>query len=98
MKNATEFLLDFTETHERINRTTTLVEGFETPYGLELLSTVHWVARENRLKTLESVIHEVHAWSERKRQFSSAQIGLAFDRLNSQGWLEKVLSRAEGRP
>ena len=90
LKNATEFLLDFTETHERIERTTALVEGFETPYGLELLSTVHWVIRQNRLQTLESVIHEVHAWSERKRQFTPAQIDLAFDRLNSHGWLEKV--------
>ena len=90
VENATEFLLDFTETQESINRTTTLVEGFETPYGLELLATVHWVSRQNRLQTLESVIHEVHAWSERKRKFTPAQIGLAFDRLNSQGWLEKV--------
>jgi len=90
LKKTTEFLLDFTETHERIERTTALVEGFETPYGLELLSTVHWVIRQNRFQTLDCVIHEVHAWSERKRQFTPAQIGLAFDRLNSQGWLEKV--------
>ena len=90
LKNATEFLLDFTETHERIERTIALVEGFETPYGLELLSTVHWVIRQNRLQTLESVIHAVHSWSDRKRQFTPAQIDLAFDRLNSHGWLEKV--------
>ena len=98
LKKATEFLLNFTETHERIERTTALVEGFETPYGLELLSTVHWVIRQNRLQTLDSVIHAVHSWSDRKRQFTSAQIGLAFDRLNRQGWFEKVLSREEGRP
>lgn len=90
VKNTTQFLLDFTETHERIERTTALVEGFETPYGLELLATVHWVIRQNRLQTLESVIHAVHGWSDRKRQFTPAQIGLAMDRLNSQGWLEKV--------
>ena len=88
--HATEFLVDFAETHKRIERTTTLVEGFETPYGLELLSTVHWVVRQNRLQTLESIIHGVHAWSDRKRQFTPAQIGLAMDRLSSQGWLEKV--------
>ena len=90
VKNATEFLLGFTETHERINRTTALVEGFETPYGLELLATVHWVVRQNRLQTLESIIHSVHAWSDRKRQFTPAQISLAMGRLIGQGWLEKV--------
>ena len=90
VKESTEFLLGFTETHERIDRTTALVEGFETPYGLELLATVHWVVRQNRLQTLESIIHAVHAWSDRKRQFTPAQICLAMDRLIGQGWLEKI--------
>ena len=90
VEHATEFLLDFTETHERIERTTELVAGFETPYGLELLATVHWVVSQNCLETLESVIHKVHSWSDRKRQFTPAQIGLAFDRLNRQGWLETL--------
>ena len=90
VKNASEFLMDFTETHERIERTAALVEGFETPYGLELLSTVHWVIRQNRLQTLESVIHAVHSWSDRKRQFTPAQITLVMDRLIGQGWLGKV--------
>ena len=90
VEHATEFLVDFAETHKRIERTTTLVEGFETPYGLELLSTVHWVATKDRLKTSESIVSAVHGWSSRKRQFTPAQIGLAMDRLNSQAWLEKV--------
>ena len=90
VKKSTEFLLSFTETHERIDRTTALVGGFETPYGLELLATVHWVAKKNRLQTLESIIHAVHAWSDRKRQFTPTQISLAMDRLIGQGWLEKV--------
>ena len=89
VKKSTEFLLSFTETHERIERTTALVEGFETPYGLELLATVHWVVRQNRLQTLESIIHGVHAWSDRKRQFTPDQISLAMDRLNRHGWIAK---------
>ena len=90
VKNATEFLLDFTETHERIERTTALVEGFETPYGLELLSTVHWVVTNGRFQTSESIVSAVYDWNSRKRQFTSAQIGLAFDRLVSQGWMAKI--------
>jgi len=90
LKKATEFLLDFTETHERIERTTALVEGFETPYGLELLSTVHWVVTNGRFQTSESIVSAVYDWNSRKRQFTSAQIGLAFDRLVSQGWMAKI--------
>jgi O-acetyl-ADP-ribose deacetylase (regulator of RNase III) len=33
---------------QRMNRMAELIEGFEDPYGLELLSSVHWVMRENR--------------------------------------------------
>lgn len=90
VKKATEFLLSFTETRERMDRTTTLVGGFETPNKLELLATVHWVVKQNHMQTLESIIYGVHAWSDRKRQFTPAQIGLAFDRLNNQGWFERV--------
>ena len=33
------------DTRSRFDRVGKLVEGFETPYGMELLASVHWVAR-----------------------------------------------------
>ena len=40
---ATAFLADKPESRQRLERVTDLIEGFETPYGMELLATVHWV-------------------------------------------------------
>ena len=47
VEDAEAFLAQHAETRARFERVADLVEGFETPFGLELLSTVHWVvARE----------------------------------------------------
>ncbi|HBY80017.1 MAG TPA: hypothetical protein DEG47_24090, partial [Cyanobacteria bacterium UBA11148] len=63
---------------------------FETPYGMELLATVHWVAQENpeAAKNAEIAIALVHEWSDRKRQlFKPEHIRKAWQRLKEQGWL-----------
>jgi hypothetical protein len=64
-----------------------LVEGFESPFGLELLATVHWVAAREGSQSEEDVIGNVYAWNERKKRFSPRQIALAFDVLRAKGWL-----------
>ena len=72
---------------ERVNR---LVQGFETPYGMELLATICWVAREQGLPTLDenSVIAAVHRWSARKRGlFKPEHIRIAWGRLSDHRWL-----------
>jgi len=51
------------ETGERAERISKLIEGFETPCGMELLATVHWVAIENPNATLDQVIAEVQNWN-----------------------------------
>lgn len=43
-EEAETFLADHPETRERYERVVELIEGVETPYGLELLATAHWVA------------------------------------------------------
>jgi O-acetyl-ADP-ribose deacetylase (regulator of RNase III) len=86
-RDAQSFLETKTATHDRFNRVARLVEGFETPYGLELLATVHWVADQEGAMDLESIEQATHAWGERKGQFTRAQIQLATDRLRTEGWL-----------
>lgn len=80
-------LKDLPETAARFNRVADLVEGFETPFGLELLATVHWVAKEEGASDAEQAVRRVYDWSERKRRFSARQIELAFDTLHMKGWL-----------
>jgi len=67
-----------------------LVEGFESPFGLELLATVHWIASNEGARSIEDVVRMTYAWNERKRQFSKRQIALAADVLSSKGWMPTV--------
>lgn len=85
------------EARERLNRVSSLIEGFETPYGMELLATVHWVAQHTDKKNfdLEETVREVHAWDKRKRDtFKPTHISIALNRLSSEGWVNAAENRA----
>jgi O-acetyl-ADP-ribose deacetylase (regulator of RNase III) len=84
--DAGAFLAEHRETRERFDRVASLVKGFESPFGLELLSTVHWVMRHDPVRTLEDVVARTYAWNERKRQFTPRQIGIAAETLARKGW------------
>lgn len=75
---------------DRFDRVADLVEGFETPFGLELLSTVHWVIRNEEAADIDAVVAKTHAWNDRKRRFSREQIRLAHDVLKHKGWLDEA--------
>lgn len=85
---ATRFLGEHLETRERLERVTDLVEGFESPYGLELLATVHWVMTEgDGGREAADVVRQVYAWNDRKRQFTPRQIAIAVETLRTKGWV-----------
>lgn len=85
-------LAQHSDVHDCFERVTKLVDGFESPFGLELLSTVHWVVTREGASTEEGTIDGVYAWNARKRQFSSEQILLARRILSEQGWIEATAS------
>jgi O-acetyl-ADP-ribose deacetylase (regulator of RNase III) len=85
-KDAESFLHNDAETRRRLDRVAKLVEGFETPFGLELLSTVHWLLSRECVDSV-GVVSEVYAWGERKKCFSPRQIKVAIDTLANQGWV-----------
>ena len=85
--DADAFLVDHSDTRTRFDRVASLVEGFESPFGLELLSTVHWIATRSSARTPDALTAGVYQWGERKKRFSVRQIGLAFDVLVSKGWV-----------
>lgn len=47
-----------------------LIHGFETPYGLELLATVHWVMEEDAVaaQDVETATNIVQSWNSRKKE------------------------------
>lgn len=85
--DAEAFLATDADTRARFERVADLVEGFETPFGLELLATVHWVMTRQGATRVDDVVQRTHAWNERKRQFTPRQIGLAVDCLTNKGWV-----------
>ncbi len=87
MEKATDQLAKDPGITEHFNRVADLVEGFETPFGMELLATVHWVVAEEGASTDEETIEKIHAWSDRKAQFTDRQIRIALDVLGRKGWL-----------
>jgi len=89
-KEAEAFVATEPESQGRLERVSQLIYGFETPYGMELLATVHWVATKtaNPAKNSEEAIALVHEWSDRKRQlFKPEHIRKAWQRLDEQNWL-----------
>ena len=82
---ADAFLAAHPETKARFERVAALVEGFETPFGTELLATVHWLLAHEHVSG-EQLVESVYSWNDRKKQFSPRQIELARDVLERQGW------------
>ncbi len=91
IEDATTFLQQHQDTRARFDKVSALVEGFESPFGLELLSTVHWVMKNDGMNTVEDVIQHTYDWNERKRQFTPRQITLAVDVLASKAWVARRL-------
>ena len=92
-EDAAAFLRRHPETQARFDKVADLVAGFETPFGLELLSTVHWIIQNEPVATREEVIHRTYAWNDRKRQFTKRQITLADDVLAQKGWGKQPASQ-----
>jgi O-acetyl-ADP-ribose deacetylase (regulator of RNase III) len=87
-EEAESYLRDYPNTEEHVNRVSRLIEGFETPYGLELLATVHWAATERDEPSLEEVTSAVQSWSRRKEHlFGEDHISIAWEHLKEEGWL-----------
>jgi hypothetical protein len=87
VEDAAEFLNQHPDTRARFDKVSALVAGFESPFGLELLSTVHWVMKNESVAFIDDVISHIYDWNDRKRQFSPRQIGLAVDVLSRNSWV-----------
>ena len=87
LRDADAQLRDQPDTHARVERVADLVGGFESPFGLELLSTVHWLVRYGEAGA-DDIVEKTYAWGARKRRFQPEQIQLAFSVLSKKQWLQ----------
>jgi O-acetyl-ADP-ribose deacetylase (regulator of RNase III) len=89
---AESFLKSHPDTIKNIQKVFDLVESFESPYGMELLATTHWVIMEenpNARNEVDIAIKEIKKWSPRKAKFMKPEhIKIAWNKLREQGWFE----------
>ena len=86
--DANKFLEEHPETRARFDRAANLVDGFESTFGLELLSTVHWVITRESPGSIDETVSRIYGWNDRKRRFSARQIELAANVLANKGWID----------
>jgi uncharacterized protein YwgA len=86
-EQAETFLTAHAATRKRFDHVADLIKGFETTFGMELLSTVHWVATREKADTAEAAVTKIHAWNSRKRMFEPRHVRLAWERLHQADWL-----------
>ncbi len=68
----------------RLQKVSSFIEGFESPFGLELLATVHWASKElGKDASVSSIKSFIDDWSPRKKQLiNEEQINVAYKRIN----------------
>lgn len=86
MSQAEKYLHEHEAVRDRFDRVSELIDGFETPFGMELLSTVHWVVTQEHANE-QNLVELTHAWGSRKKMFTDEHITLAHKQLAEQGWV-----------
>jgi O-acetyl-ADP-ribose deacetylase (regulator of RNase III) len=85
---AEEFLKLNPGSQKNIGRVIELIKGFETPYGLELLSTVHWTVTHECKRDDKEIIDFIHNWSRRKEDlFQPIHIKKTLNHLKEKKWV-----------
>lgn len=90
IEKATNYLELYPETRTRFDKVSKLVDGFESPFGLELLSTVYWIMKNEPSKSTSDIVRHTYSWNAHKRQFTPRQIALAVNVVENLGWVNKV--------
>ena len=89
-KEAKLFLQHKPDTLERLERVSKLLKGFESPFGLELLATIHWVAKQKQVNNVARLVKEIHTWNAGKLKFTERQIAIGAQVLSKQGWINAL--------
>lgn len=88
LSKAEKFLDDHPDAVERLDLVTKLIEGFETPYGLELLATVHWLSKKEGIESEDAILREIRSWNPRKAKLMKPwHVATAHERLIQYQWI-----------
>ncbi len=80
-----------TNQKERLKKIKELIEGFESPYGLELLATVDYINQNEQISNPDEIVNKIGEWTKRKKEIMKPiHIKVAYNRLKEfyrQQWL-----------
>lgn len=89
-ESAARYLAGHEDTVRRLDRLIDFVAPFADAYGLELLATVHWLARHDMAvaNDPQAAARAVGDWSERKRdRYDAWHISAAWRHLHDTNWM-----------
>jgi O-acetyl-ADP-ribose deacetylase (regulator of RNase III) len=73
---------------QQVGRLVRLIEGFESPLGMELLATADYLLWRNEAQDLPTLVEKVGQWNERKKKVLTEQyLSIALQRLREQEML-----------
>jgi O-acetyl-ADP-ribose deacetylase (regulator of RNase III) len=77
------------EINARLDRLQSLIDGFQSPYGMELLASVHWVAEhEPEVASPVTALQAIGNWNPRKKRLMKAEhVHASWERLSDTGWI-----------
>ncbi|MBI5325557.1 MAG: hypothetical protein HZB41_09870 [Ignavibacteriae bacterium] len=66
----------------RLYNTIDLIDGFQTPFSLEILATVDYILQNNKNYSPDDILNNIKNWTKRKRQLMKLyHIEVAYKRL-----------------
>jgi hypothetical protein len=74
----------------RLEKVKKLIVGFESPLGLELLATIHWLVKHESIssKNPDEIISKIQSWNQHKKNtMKPAHILVAMERLTQEKWI-----------
>ncbi|TVQ32120.1 MAG: Appr-1-p processing protein [Phycisphaeraceae bacterium] len=91
---ASRYASDNVALHARLNLVAELIENFESPFGMELLSSTHWIAKYglsgDPARTLQEAFDQLRNWNSHKaRQFNIEHVEMAWERLETRGIVDR---------
>jgi len=73
---------------DTIRKLSLLIEGYESPYGMELLSSVHFLSVSEGITTQPEMSLALEAWNDHKRDsFPEPAVTAALERLKDDGFI-----------
>ncbi len=90
LEDAKLFLANSNEgINSRIQRVSELIDGYQSPYGVELLSTVHWVVKNEGASNPSEAYQAIQQWKDRKKALMTPpHVEAAWNRLQQSGWIQ----------